>query len=164
MQLHNLKPIHKKKKRKRIGRGGKRGTYCGRGIKGQKSRAGKKQRVGLAGGNVPLKKIPKKRGAGMKSKKRKGGKIKRGVKLARIKKLKRPVIVNIKDIDKKFESGETVSPLTLIEKGLIDKIGNKIPSVKILGKGDTKKKLNIKDCYVSKSAKEKIEKAGGKVQ
>jgi len=164
MQLHNLKPIHKKKKRKRIGRGGKRGTYCGRGIKGQKSRAGKKQRVGLAGGNVPLKKIPKKRGAGMKSKKRKGGKIKRGVKLARIKKLKRPVIVNIKDIDKKFESGQTVSPLTLIEKGLIDKIGNKIPSVKILGEGDTKKKLNIKDCYVSKSAKEKIEKAGGKVQ
>ena len=164
MQLHNLKPIHKKKKKKRVGRGGKRGTYCGRGIKGQKSRAGKKQRVGLAGGNVPLKKIPKKRGAGMKSKKRKGGKIKRGVKLARIKKLKRPVIVNIKDIDKKFESGETVSPLTLIEKGLIDKIGNKIPSVKILGKGDTKKKLNIKDCYVSKSAKEKIEKAGGKVQ
>jgi len=164
MQLHNLKPIYKKKQKKRVGRGGKRGTYSGRGMKGQKSRAGKGQRVGLAGGNVPLKKIHKKRGAGMKSKKRKGGKIKRGVKLARIKKLKRPVIVNIRDIDKKFKSGETVSPLTLIEKGLIDRIGNKLPVVKILGNGDTKKKLNIKDCYISKNARKKIEKAGGKVQ
>ncbi|MFQ6049937.1 MAG: hypothetical protein ACE5J0_02775 [Candidatus Paceibacterales bacterium] len=42
MELHELKPIHKKKKRKRVGRGGKRGTYSGRGIKGQKTRAGRK--------------------------------------------------------------------------------------------------------------------------
>lgn len=42
MQLHELKPTHKLKKRKRIGRGGKRGTYCGKGIKGQASRAGKR--------------------------------------------------------------------------------------------------------------------------
>jgi len=42
MQLHQLSPKHKSKKRKRVGRGGKRGTYCGRGMKGQKSRAGAK--------------------------------------------------------------------------------------------------------------------------
>lgn len=42
MQLHELKPIHKRKKPKRIGRGGKRGTYSGRGVKGQKARAGRK--------------------------------------------------------------------------------------------------------------------------
>lgn len=44
MQIHELKPENKPKKKKRIGRGGKRGTYCGRGLKGQKSRAGRRIR------------------------------------------------------------------------------------------------------------------------
>jgi len=44
MQLHQVQPIHKNKSKKRVGRGGKRGTYSGRGMKGQKSRAGRKIR------------------------------------------------------------------------------------------------------------------------
>ena len=64
MQLHKLKPNYKAKKRKRIGRGGKRGTYSGRGIKGQKSRAGGKLRPEM---RDIIKKIPKKRGYRFKS-------------------------------------------------------------------------------------------------
>lgn len=59
MQLHQIKPSHKSKSEKRIGRGGKRGTYSGRGIKGQKARAGAKKRPAL---RDFVKKIPKKRG------------------------------------------------------------------------------------------------------
>jgi len=60
MQFHQLKPIHKMKKRKRIGRGGKRGTYSGRGTKGQKSRAGRKLVPIIRG---LIKRYPKLRGA-----------------------------------------------------------------------------------------------------
>jgi len=59
MQIHQIKPKIKKKNRKIIGRGGKRGTYSGRGIKGQKSRAGRKIRPEL---RDIIKKLPKKRG------------------------------------------------------------------------------------------------------
>lgn len=66
MQLHQIQPSKKIKKKKRVGRGGKRGTYCGRGIKGQKARAGAKIRPQIR--NL-IKKIPKVRG--YKSKRRK---------------------------------------------------------------------------------------------
>jgi len=59
MQLHQIQSIHKSKTKKRVGRGGKRGTYCGRGIKGQKSRAGVKIRPAA---RDLIKKIPKMRG------------------------------------------------------------------------------------------------------
>ncbi|MBZ1348254.1 MAG: uL15 family ribosomal protein [Candidatus Nealsonbacteria bacterium] len=59
MQLHQLKPIHKRKKRKRLGRGGKRGTYSGRGMKGQKSRAGARFEPIIRG---LIKRYPKLRG------------------------------------------------------------------------------------------------------
>ena len=49
MQLHQINPTFKKKSRKRVGRGGKKGTYSGRGMKGQKSRSGKGPRAGFAG-------------------------------------------------------------------------------------------------------------------
>lgn len=68
MQLHELKPIHKLKKRKRIGRGGKRGTYCGKGIKGQASRAGKRLEPIV---RSLIKRYPKLRGYRFKSAKRK---------------------------------------------------------------------------------------------
>lgn len=61
MQLHELQPKTKNKKKKRIGRGGKRGTYCGRGLKGQKSRAGRRIRPAVR--DVILR-IPKLRGKG----------------------------------------------------------------------------------------------------
>ena len=60
MQLHELRPVHKNKSKKRIGRGGKRGTYSGRGMKGQKSRAGRKIRPAI---RDLIQRTPKLRGA-----------------------------------------------------------------------------------------------------
>ncbi len=72
MQLHEVKPIHKNESRKRIGRGGKRGTYSGKGIKGQKSRAGRKIRPAV---RDLIQRTPKLRGSGDRSAKvRKKGK------------------------------------------------------------------------------------------
>lgn len=68
MQLHQIKPSHKKRPKKRAGRGGKRGTYCGRGIKGQKARAGSKTRSAI---QDLIKKIPKVRGHRFKTKPKK---------------------------------------------------------------------------------------------
>jgi large subunit ribosomal protein L15 len=65
MQLHELKPIHKSKKRKRVGRGGKRGTFAGRGQKGQRSRAGRKMKPVV---RELIKRYPKLRGYKFKSK------------------------------------------------------------------------------------------------
>lgn len=129
MQLHQVKPIHKPKKKKRIGRGGKRGTYSGRGIKGQKSRAGRKIRPEI---RDFIKKIPKKRGYKFKAK-------------------PKPQIVNLQDLEKHFQNGEIVSPETLFKKGLIGKV--KKEGVKILGKGKLTKKLEFKNCKISKSVK-----------
>ena len=127
MQLHQLKPTYKKKSRQRVGRGGKHGTYAGRGLKGQKARAGRKPRQGFAGGDTPLsKRLPKQRGSVGKVK------IKRRSKLSRFRVKTR--VLNLKDIEKKFKAGETISPRSLLKKGLIDKIGIRIPQVKILGK------------------------------
>jgi len=67
MQLHQLKPTVKQKRAKRVGRGGKRGTYSGRGQKGQKSRAGARIRPGFRGGDNPIWKLfPKQRGSAKK--------------------------------------------------------------------------------------------------
>lgn len=140
MQLHELKPIHKRKRPKRVGRGGKRGTYSGRGIKGQKARAGRKLKPLI---REWIKKYPKLRGTKFKSWKLK------------------PVILNLEILEKKFKSSEVVSPKTLLEKKIIRKIKGRLPKVKILGKGELTKKLKIEDCQVSKSAKGKIEKVGG---
>jgi large subunit ribosomal protein L15 len=143
MQLHELHPIHKSKKPKRVGRGGKRGTYCGRGIKGQKARAGRKLKPLI---REVIKKYPKLRGYRFKSKKEK---------LA---------IVNLESLEKKFKSGDIISPKSLFERRLIRKIKGRIPKVKILGRGEIKKALQIEGCQISKSVKEKIEKAGGKIK
>jgi ribosomal protein L15 len=64
MQLHEVQPIHKNKSKKRIGRGGKRGTYSGRGMKGQKSRAGRKIRPSV---RDLIQRTPKLRGTGDKA-------------------------------------------------------------------------------------------------
>lgn len=137
MQLHQLKPKHKLKKKKRIGRGGKRGTYSGKGIKGQKSRAGRKFAPVV---RELIKKYPKLRGYRFKGQD------------------KNLAIVNIGDLDKKFKQSEVVNPKALLERKLIRRIKGKTPKVKILGRGELKKKLTIENCELSKSAKEKIEK------
>jgi len=135
MQIHQIKPKHKLKKKKRVGRGGKRGTYSGKGIKGQKSRAGRKM--------VPvirelIKKYPKLRGYRAQNR------------------AKNVAIVNLKDLDKNFKDSEIVNPKALLEKKLIRRIEGRVPRVKILGQGELKKTLIFENCEFSISAEEKI--------
>jgi large subunit ribosomal protein L15 len=73
------------------------------------------------------------------------------------------VILNLETLEKKFNLGEKINPEILLEKGLISKIKGEIPKVKILGQGSITKKITVENCQVSKSAKVKIEKAGGKI-
>lgn len=147
MQLHELKPIHKKKKRKRIGRGGKRGTYSGRGVKGQLSRAGRQLQPSI---RELIKRYPKLRGYRFKSR-------------AQSQKSK-ITILNLETLEKEFKNLEKVTPKILLERKIIRRIKGRIPKVKILGKGKFSKKLIIENCEVSKSAREKVEKAGGTVK
>jgi len=145
MQLHELKPTHKRKKRKRVGRGGKRGTYSGRGIKGQKSRAGRKLKPFI---RELIKRYPKIRGH------------KAEIKNSKL----NLVVLNLDDLEKNFNSGERVNSSILLAKKIISKIKGRMPLVKILGKGEITKPLEIENCQLSKQAKEKIEKAGGKIK
>ena len=142
MQLHQLKSKTKFKKKKRNRRGGKRGTFSGRGTKGQKARAGHKMRPEI---RDILKKIPKLRGYRSKI---------RPQKIA---------VVNIGDLEKHFSSGDKITPQILMQKGLLRKASGKTPELKLLGSGELTKKLLVSDCQISKSAKDKIEKAGGHV-
>lgn len=139
MQLHQLQPIHKNKVKKRIGRGGKRGTYSGRGQKGQKARAGAK--IKPAERELFLK-LPKLRGVKNKPFR------------------KKPVILNIDDLEKIIKSGQKINKEILLERGMIKKLSRE---VKILGKGEVKKSWEIKGIKTSKSAKIKIEQAGGRI-
>ena len=143
MLLHELKPKHKRNKGKRIGRGGKRGTYSGRGVKGQLTRAGRKTVPSI---RQLIKKYPKLRGYRFKSMQEK------------------PIVINIKDLEKSFKKGDLISPQILIEKGLISKMKGRVPKIKILGQGDLTKKLTVEGFQLSESAKEKIKKAGGAIK
>ena len=143
MQIHELKPIHKAKKKKRVGRGGRRGTYSGKGVKGQRSRAGRKM--------VPMireiiKRYPKLRGY------RYSGQA------------KNLVVLDLSVLEKNFETGQVVSPESLRKLEIIRNIKGRVPGIKILGSGELKKSLNIERCKVSKSAKQIIEKLGGTVK
>ena len=129
MQLHQLSQKTKYRKSRRIVRGGKRGTYSGRGIKGQKARAGHKIRPEV---RDLLKKIPKLRGYKFKSFRSK------------------PTVVNLEDIEKKFKAGDMVSPQSLLEKRLVRKIKGKMPRVKILGKGKLTPKVIFKEVALSR--------------
>ena len=143
MQINTLKATKVNKKKKIIGRGGKRGTYSGRGIKGQKQHGSHGIRPNI---RDIIKSIPKHRGYKFNSF------------------AEKQIVVNISSLDVKFNSGEEVNPQTLFDKKLIKKSSGKLPKVKILGSGDIKKKLNISGCYISVSAKDKVEKAGGSVK
>lgn len=137
IQIHQIQPKYRINKKNRIGRGGKRGGYSGRGIKGQKARAGRKIWPQL---REIIKKIPKKRGYRTKRFREK------------------PVVVNLKNIGRHFKAGEEVNPKTLIKKGIIRSRKRKIPAVKILGAGSLNKKLDFQNFSFSKSAAEKIKK------
>lgn len=142
MKLNELKPPkNSRKSKKRIGRGqgsGYGGT-SGKGHKGQLSRAGYSRKFGFEGGQMPLqRRVPK---FGFTNIFR-----------------KEYQIVNVEQLDK-YADGDTVKKETLLESGMINK---KSMDVKILGRGEISKKLTVEANAFTKSAVEKIEKAGGK--
>lgn len=147
MQLHELQSKSKKNK-KRVGRGGSRGKTSGRGHKGQKARAGGTPRPQI---RDIIKKIPKLRGHGKNRA--------RTVHDSR----KRPAIVNLEKLEAYYIDGEHISPETLVEKGIVELRGGRIPQIKILGGGEVSKKFIIEGCLLSASARQKIEGAGGKI-
>ena len=153
MQLHQLKPTFKPQKRKRVGRGGKRGTFSGRGSKGQKSRAGTRIRPGFRGGDNPIWKLfPKQRGATKKVE----------IKHAKFQvTYPKPAIVDLDTLNFNFKDGDKISAESLAKKGIIGK-GEK--KVKVLGDGEITKKLIFSGLKFSKSAREKILKAGGVIK
>ena len=143
MQTHQLKPKHKSKYRKIVGRGGKKGTYSGKGGKGQTARAGRKL--------VPvirelIKRYPKLKGY-------------RAFVLE-----DSAVVVNLNVLSKNFKDGDVVNPVHLLNKGIIRMIKGKKPEVKILGGGKMDRKLIFEHCKVSAKAKELITKAGGTIK
>lgn len=144
--LNNLKaPAGATHKKKRVGRGpgSGLGKTSGRGNKGQKSRSGYSGKRGFEGGQMPLHRRLPKRG------------------FTNI--FKREwAEVNLADLEKLFDSGATVTPEALVERGLIRK--SKLSSIVILGQGELQKSLTVNAHRFSAKAKEKIEAAGGKAE
>ena len=158
MQLHTFKPKTKRQVRKRIGRGGKRGTTSGRGTKGQKSRAGASIKLGFRGGDNRIWQLfPKQRGA---SKKPGNTKPHRKHRFFRYQAAK-PAILSI-DALNVFQDGQNVTFDELKDRGLVF---SNTRSVKILSNGMLKRKLTVesKNIFMSKSAAEKIRHAGGDI-
>ncbi len=144
VNLSNLRPPRGSRHRKvRVGRGigSKLGKTAGKGNKGQKSRKGYSRRPGFEGGQMPLHRRLPKRG------------------------FHNPfgrdfAVINVEHLNA-FAAGETVSPETLISRGLVRRERD---AVKILGDGDLKVPLTVRAHAFSKSAQEKITRAGGKVE
>ncbi|MFP4225724.1 MAG: 50S ribosomal protein L15 [Desulfobacterales bacterium] len=144
MRLHDLSPAdgaRKNRKRKGRGVGSGLGKTAGRGTKGHNARSGGGTRPGFEGGQMPLhRRLPK-----------------RGFKNI----FKTPVeVVNVRDLNR-FESGSVVDQNMLTEAGLISR---KAKQVKVLGQGNLNVALTLHVGSASKSAREKIEAAGGKVE
>jgi large subunit ribosomal protein L15 len=150
LSLSNLKPAQPRRARKRVGRGlgSGKGRYSGRGIKGQKARAGSHtMRPGFEGGQMPIY---------MRLGKQRGPYSKDAMPIGPHRTSTIPV--NLRDLDRVFDDGAEVTIEALIEKGLIK---NSRTDVKILGQGELKKKLAVTAHSFSASAREKIEQAGG---
>jgi large subunit ribosomal protein L15 len=151
LNLTSLKPAQSRKDRKRIGRGigSGKGRYSGRGIKGQKSRAGShKMRAGFEGGQMPIyMRLGKLRGATSKD----------AMPIGPFRTSTVPV--NVGSLDR-FADGAEVTPETLVKVGLLK---NTKTDVKLLGNGELKKKLTIRVHAISATAREKVEQAGGTV-
>jgi len=144
--MHTIKRNTLNKTKKTVGRGGTRGKTSGRGHKGQKQHGGHGIRPEI---RDMIKKLPKLRGRGKN--------INKPV-------TPRSIVVNLNVLNEAYKPGETVSHTTLVEKGLLK--GNQIAgkNIKILGNGDLKKKLTVSGCLISKTAEEKITKAGGTIK
>ncbi|ASS37145.1 50S ribosomal protein L15 [Mogibacterium pumilum] len=144
MRLHELKAAEgatKARKRRGRGQGTGLGTTGGRGMNGQNSRSGGGVRLGFEGGQMPLyRRIPK-RGFNNRF-------------------AKEYAEVNIADLNR-FEDGTVVDFDLMLQSGLVKQVKD---GVKVLGNGELEKKLTVKAEKFSKSAAEKIEKAGGKAE
>ena len=129
--------------RNRVGRGpgSGNGKTSGRGQKGQNARSGGGVRLGFEGGQTPLARRLPKRGFTNFNR-------------------KEYAIVNVETLNR-FEEGTTVNVALLLEKGIIKK---ELSGLKVLGNGELTKKLTVEAVKFSKSAKEAIEKAGGKAE
>jgi large subunit ribosomal protein L15 len=152
LNLSNLKPAQARKDRKRVGRGlgSGKGRYSGRGIKGQKSRAGSHAMpAGFEGGQMPI---------DMRIGKLRGNTSADAMPIGPFRTYNQPV--NVGSLDERFDAGADVTLEALKEAGLISKLSL---DVKILGEGELTKKLSVTAHSFSKSAVEKIEAAGGTV-
>src|SRR4051794_35645674 len=151
LNLSSLKPAQSQKTRKRIGRGlgSGKGRYSGRGIKGQKSRAGShKMRAGFEGGQMPIY---------MRLGKQRGSTSKDAMPIGPFRTSTAPV--NVGSLDR-FDDGAEVTPESLVERGLLK---NTKTDVKLLGNGELQKKLTVRVHAISATAREKVEAAGGSV-
>src|SRR5215211_7196676 len=144
ISLNSLKPTkgstHKKK---RVGRGpgSGLGKTAGRGEKGQKSRSGYSRKIGFEGGQMPLHRRLPKRG------------------FTNIFK-KQWIEISLASLEQHFDANDEVTPELLHERGLIKKVKR---DVVVLGTGEISKALRVSAHRFTKSAREKIEKAGGAV-
>ena len=145
MKLQDLKPaVGATTAPKRLGRGvgSGLGTTSGKGHKGAKARSGGGKRPGFEGGQMPLTMRLPKRGFTNNFR----------VEYA---------TVNVARLDEVFEDGAVVTPVELIQTGILKNVQD---GVKILGNGEITKKLTVQANKFSASAKEKIEAAGGKAE
>jgi large subunit ribosomal protein L15 len=152
LSLSDLKPAQARKARKRVGRGlgSGKGRYSGRGIKGQKARAGShKMPAGFEGGQMPI---------DMRLGKLRGATSADAMPIGPFRTYSQPV--NVGELERRFEAGADVTPEALKAAGLIGKVS---VDVKILGQGELQTKLSVAAHAFSKSAVAKIEAAGGTV-
>lgn len=145
MKLHELSPAPGSTKEvKRIGRGhgSGNGKTAGKGHKGQKARSGGGVRPGFEGGQMPLQRRVPKRGFNNIF-------------------AKQYVAINVSDLEARFETGATLDTQAIVASGLVK---NPKDGIKVLGNGELSKSFTVKVAAFSKSAIEKIEKAGGKTE
>ena len=144
MKLHELKPAEGSRQvRNRVGRGTSscNGKTAGRGQKGQKARSGGGVRLGFEGGQTPLfRRLPKR---GFTNVNRKDY-----------------AVINL-DVLNRFEDGAEVTPVALVEAGIVK---NEKAGIKVLANGELNKKLTVKAAKFSKAAQEAIEAAGGSIE
>jgi large subunit ribosomal protein L15 len=147
--LHSLKPAAgSRRSRKRVGRGGGSGfgKTSGRGHKGAGQRSGNKRKRGYEGGQNPVH---------MRMRKLRGPNKKMSMPFEKFRTRTQPV--NLADLESRFSAGDEVTPESLRKAGL----AKRRDPVKVLGRGELKKKLTVRAHAFSASAKEKIEGAGG---
>lgn len=141
LYLHTIKSSSAKKKKPRVGRGGKRGTYSGRGGKGQTARSGGRSHLKRKGLRQLMEQTHKLRGFKTHQ--------------------PRPAVIDVGKLAQSFKDNDKITLTVLKKRKLIRGTAN---SVKILGSGEIKTKLIVVGCSLSKKAQEVIEKAGGTIQ